>query len=499
MAGIAGITGISGIAGILSKDKKFVKDLLGRMLSSIVYRGDENKIAVDPSGLIGFGCCYRTGLGIRDSEFGFDDGGWFVAEGEIADFKEQLEESKELSEGIRRIIFNSSTGFSMFGFDGDKLILARDVIGLKPLYFVNNENIFAFCSEKKGLWEIGLIDNVEPIKPGEILLIDNNVIKREDHRENLDSKINTETFESNMEKLEKKLKKAVLLKVIDDKAALLFSGGLDSSVIAQILVNNNVEPQLYCTGFRGSRDFENARDAAKKLGLKLNLIELTDDLVRANLETIVYHLESTDTVTAEIAAPFYFAAKLANKHGFSSLFTGQGADELFGGYSRYEKIVHESGHKALQTAINQDIQNIWSKNLERDVKICMAHGIELNVPYLDRDLVEFGLTIPPENKVKKIGPDFIRKHILRKLGKQLGLPTELTDQPKTAVQYGSGSSKCFRRLARELLDKLGLDIEGVRALGFNSGNELLMNYVGFKGGLTDAEIKNAGVIRRLQE
>jgi asparagine synthase (glutamine-hydrolysing) len=224
---------------------------------------------------------------------------------------------------------------------------------------------------------------------------------------------------------------------------------------------------------------------------------LTDELVRNNLEKIVYHLESTDTVTAEIATPFYFATKLAHEQGFNSIFTGQGADELFGGYSRYEKTVQNSGYSALQNEINKDIQNIWSKNLERDVKICMAHGVELEIPYLDRELVGFGLSVPPELKVKQHGSSFIRKHILREVGKKLGLANELADQAKTAVQYGSGSSKCYRRLARELMDELGLDIDQVRLLGFNSMNELLMNYVGLKAGLAENEIKNVGVIRGL--
>jgi asparagine synthase (glutamine-hydrolysing) len=262
-------------------------------------------------------------------------------------------------------------------------------------------------------------------------------------------------------------------------------------------LNNEVELNLYCAGFNNSRDSENAKRAAKHLGLELNFIELTNELVRDNLEDIIYHLESTDTVTAEIGAPFYFASKLANKHGFGGLYTGQGADELLGGYSRYEKIVQESGYKELQNAINKDIQNIWCKNLERDVKICMAYGIELNVPYLDRNLVEFGLSIPPEYKIINNGSSFIRKYILREVGKRFGLPIELTEQLKTAVQYGSGSSKCFRRLARELLDKLGLDIEGVRAMGFNSGNELLMNFVGFNIGLPEDEIRNIEMIREL--
>ena len=497
---------MTGLAGIFYKNHEPDDALLTEMLKSIAHRGNKNIIKTASDGKIGIGICYYEGQSGDIIDFGrkLNSYSYFILDGKIENIDNYLFNSKNTlnyMEIFKKIINNSNTGFSLGGFDGEneRLILARDVIGIKPLYFCESQDVFAFCTEKKGLWKVGMVENIKPIYPGEIVIFSKNCLECQNHRESLARKLNDLTFADNARHVEKLLEQAVLSGVNVHKAAILFSGGLDSCIIAYILNKNHVDLQLFCAGFPGCRDIINAVNVAERLNLPLEVIELSDDLVKKHLETIVSHLESTDTVTAEIATPFFFATKHARAAGFFRIFSGQGADELFGGYSRYEKTLHSGGHSALQKAIEHDTNNIWHKNIVRDDKICMANGVELIAPYLDRKVVEFSLTIPPEFKVKQLekGSGFIRKYILRKVGEHLGMDKEIFEQPKTAVQYGSGASKCYRRLARVLMNDLDFDIDQIRTMGFQSNNEVLMNYIGLKAGLAESEIKNDGVIKVL--
>jgi asparagine synthase (glutamine-hydrolysing) len=123
--------------------------------------------------------------------------------------------------------------------------------------------------------------------------------------------------------------------------------------------------------------------------------------------------------------------------------SGQGADELFGGYAR-----HEAAGAELPEMLQQDLRNIARINLERDDAAAMAHGIELRVPYLDLGVVRVAQRTDPSLKVYFNGKDYIRKYVLRKMSEKY-LPPEVSYAPKKAIQYGTSAQKAMRRLAAE--------------------------------------------------
>ncbi len=501
---------MTGIAGVLNKNNSPIRELLKRMLDNIKHRGRLSKLILNHNRNSIIGCCInemddenvskgsnnRVNLKSSNQNIWSKNNLQLVIDGHNPLLLNSYIKERYCLKDLEQSISLSQFNFSLGGFLDGKLILARDIFGIKPLYFCESDRYFAFCSEKKGLWEINLKNDVQTVLPGQLIIVDSGGVTKHNNRKigsDNNEKYNPKEYVINIERL---LTDAILSEVKNNESALLFSGGLDSSIIAKILLTNDVDPRLYCACFKNSRDYTRAFSAARILGSPLSFIELTDELVLENLTGIIKHLESTDTVTAEIATPFYFATQRARQDGFMKVFSGQGADEVFGGYSRYERIVHDMGYSGLQKAMAQDILNIWYKNLERDDKICMANGIELLIPYLTYPLVKYSLTIPAEVKVKRLSSGFIRKNILRMVGRRLKLPQELVKQPKCAVQYGSGTTKCYSRLSKRLINELDIDMDIVRALGFRSGNEFFMNYFGIITGLPQEEIKNSDGIKK---
>ncbi|MDY0130946.1 MAG: asparagine synthase-related protein, partial [Methanosarcina vacuolata] len=174
---------------------------------------------------------------------------------------------------------------------------------------------------------------------------------------------------------------------------------------------------------------------------------LSPEEIKAAIPDVIYSTESTDPMKIAIGLPLYFVAKTAKEDGKRVLLTGQGADELFGGYSRHEGFL-EQGPEVLDRAIYSDLKNISTINLERDDMVTMANSVELRVPFLDKEVIKTGLAISPELKVLKRDSLYIRKYILRKAADSL-LPSELLWKEKKAIQYGTGVQKILDRLARE--------------------------------------------------
>ena len=258
-----------------------------------------------------------------------------------------------------------------------------------------------------------------------------------------------------VERLRELLTKAVE-KSCDSDTGIIFSGGIDSTIVA-MLASKFSKVTAYACGIPGSHDLEYAMDA-KDLGFDVKAIEMTPEKIENSLDSIVSTI-GTNPVKVSVAVPFHFASKEAKEDGLTTMLCGQGADELFGGYNRYLEPLPD--YVKAGEMMKKDIGNIRAEQLNNDIVICRENGIELRAPFLDEEFKNYVMEIPIESKIHEIKNSeeftcidevddrkFIRKYVLRLLAKELGVPGPILNRRKKAAQYGSGSWKTIQRLAR---------------------------------------------------
>ena len=333
-----------------------------------------------------------------------------------------------------------------------EIALVRDVMGVRQLYYGENEQLLAFASEKKALWKIGLKEPTLRIHPGSALIImPNGSFSEQPVVKNpvTNQEIRYRTLSSAIEVYKRALISSMKKRTQDfDRIGIIFSGGIDSVIIAWLAKKMVREVICYTGGVQGSSDIAFARRIAKRLNLKLRVNELTHEEVEEMIPGVMNTIEHTNAGQVEVAIPVYAAVKLAHEDGIKVMFSGQGADELFGGYSWYGKIVGEGGYAGLRHYMNEDIQLLYKETLEREDKITMAHSIEMREPFLDLKLIRLSMKIDLRLNVKGVS-DAFGKHVHRKLAQDLGISREIAYRSKEAAQHGSGIHQVFDLIARK--------------------------------------------------
>lgn len=233
-----------------------------------------------------------------------------------------------------------------------------------------------------------------------------------------------------------------------NEAAVLFSAGIDSALIAKAVSKRAKNTVLFCAGIEGSRDLETARKTAEEMKLKLvERIVSEKEIKQAipEVKAILSKLKLDDALNLQIAVSEFFAMQAVKKTGIKIVFMGQGADELFAGYDAFRKIVREKGLKAVNAECKKFLEKASKIDLKRDKAIAKHFGLELRLPYCDKEFAKAALRIPACEKIKSEN-DLLRKHALRKLAKKLKVPEDCYSRPKKAMQYGSGIGKKIKKV-----------------------------------------------------
>lgn len=330
--------------------------------------------------------------------------------------------------------------------DGNQVIVARDPVGIKQIYYAENGTEKAFASEKKALWALGF-DHIHRLNPGHLLSLKIDGIRqypaRQVSRADVTVKDQVEAKVKYRESLLKSVKKRM-----DglEHVGLVLSGGVDSALIAKLVHEFGIKLNCYSIGYENSNDVKMSRRFAQELGANFKAIELSDDDIKNALPKIIRSIEGRGLVQVEAAIFLHFAAQMARQDGLKVMLTGQGADELFGGYPWYVDVVREKGLHELPDYMWNDIDHLHLDTLEREDKMTMAHSIELRVPYLDLDVIETAMSFDIELNVKS-EQDMMRKHIHRMVAQDLGLPDYIAWRPKEVAQQGSGVHEALEKIA----------------------------------------------------
>jgi asparagine synthase (glutamine-hydrolysing) len=371
-----------------------------------------------------------------------------------------------LIQAIKRTIKYLDGDYAFAIYDGENLAILRDPVGVKPIFYGVNpdKDIAAFASERKALWNIG-IGKVETLPPGYILY--NWKMRKLDY--NLETILKgpkggviKETGKSDKPYLKepdwdktyfKKELKNRLIESVNKRlrglkeVGVMFSGGIDSTLLAHLSQDLGVDTTLYCVGHEDSADFKFAQKSAENMGLPLRLQKVSTEDVRKYLPRVLNAIEEFNLMKLGVGMPAYIAAQMAGEDGVRVMLSGQGADELFAGYHRYLDFYQKKGEEASEY-LKKDIYNLYRVNLERDDGVTMAHGVELRVPFLDVDVINMAMDIPMKYKITS-SSDRLRKCILREVAQEMGVPEINVKRPKKAAQYGSGVDKMIRRVLKE--------------------------------------------------
>lgn len=368
--------------------------------------------------------------------------------------EEHFNENNDLVYAIKKTVAELDGVYSLVIKDEETgtVALVRDKMGVRQLYYGENDRLVAFASERKALWKVGIEEPTRRVLPGQAIIIAASGLSKEYIVANppiQPTKIRYKTMNSAIRAYEKILLAAMKKRTQDfDRIGIIFSGGIDSVIIAWLAKKMVREVICYTGGIKGSSDIIFARQIAKKLKLKLRVNELTNDEVEQMIPDIIHTIEDTNAGQVEVAVPVYAAVKLAHEDGINVMFSGQGADELFGGYSWYTKVVEKKGYQKLREHMTEDLLLLYKETLEREDKITMSHGIEMREPFLDMEIIRLSMQIDPRLNVKG-DDDAFGKHVHRQTAQKLGIPRNIAYRKKEAAQHGSGMHDVFDSIARK--------------------------------------------------
>ena len=217
---------------------------------------------------------------------------------------------------------------------------------------------------------------------------------------------------------------------------ILFSSGLDSSIIAKVCELLNKKITLYCVGTSKSKDFEYATKATAYIDANLKIVELRENDVEKLSKEVLNLIPKKTPMDISIAVGIYSACRVAEE---KLILSGQGADELFAGYYRYLKM----DLKNLNEILKKDFKKLLENDLVRDKLVAENANKILRAPYIRISNIAF--EIPPEYKIF----NGKRKYILRLVGKSLGLPDFIYEREKKAMQYSTGIENVVKKLIKK--------------------------------------------------
>jgi len=431
---------VSGLAGVVSlEDKSDNKRKIKILLDKISHRGEKRDI---------FNICGNfIGMNSDNSIKNRKDEDTCLLDGRIYNI-DNLLEKYDIQKGslfstdaqkipllfnkIGKDIFRELKGsFALVISDkeGD-IYLARDVMGIKPLYYSKNKDTLIFASELKSIIEFD--KNIKEFPNGSYM----KNFKSPRNIKKIDSGCYSMLDNSGTLELEDRLED-YLLKAIDRRISdsnltfgVWLSGGVDSSIVAALLKEFKDKVCTFSVGFEDSPDLNSAREVSNYLGTKHMEYKLDIDELFSSIPKVIYYLESFDAPLVRSSLGNIVASKISSSADV--VFSGEGGDELFAGYNYF---LEYDSSKIIQKELVNSINSLHNTALQRVDRSANAYNVNAKLPLLDDNLLNFVLRIPPKRKVKK--DKKIGKYILRKVGSRF-LPNSIAWREKDKFWEGAG-------------------------------------------------------------
>lgn len=360
--------------------------------------------------------------------------------------------------------------FCLYDEDQDFWMMARDPIGIIPLYYGHDEHGQLFvASEMKALMEV--CNQVHEFPPGHYWCSGLEEPRQWYQRDWTDyaSVANAVT---DREALRQALEDAVVSHLMTDVPyGVLLSGGLDSSITAalaakhaEMRVEDHEEkpawwPRLhsFAIGLEGSPDLAAAQKAADHIGTVHHGFTFTIQEGLDALEEVIYHLETYDVTTIRAATPMFLMARKIRAMGIKMVLSGEGADEIFGGYLYFHKAPDP---KSFHEETVRKLSRLHSYDCLRANKSMSAWGVEARVPFLDKEFLDVAMSINPADKMITKGR--IEKQILREAFSHL-LPESIAWRQKE--QFSDGVGYGWIDAVKDFTDQQVSDADMARAAG----------------------------------
>ena len=342
---------------------------------------------------------------------------------------------------------NGIFGFAIYDTEKDEYFIARDHMGIIPLYIGWDQNgTFYVASELKALE--GICTKIELFPPGHYMSSkDGEFVKwwKRDWREYDNVKDN----ETSIAKVKEALEAAVKRQLMSDVPyGVLLSGGLDSSVTsaiakkyAQLRVESDDKqaawyPQLhsFSVGLEGSPDLAAAQKVADHIGTVHHEIKFTIQEGLDAIKDVIYNIETYDITTIRSSTPMYLMARVIKSMGIKMVLSGEGADEIFGGYLYFHKAPNA---KEFHEETVRKIDKLHMYDCLRANKSLAAWGIEGRVPFLDKEFMDVAMSLNPQDKM--INGERMEKWIIRKAFEDM-LPESVAWRQKEQFSDGVGYS-----------------------------------------------------------
>ncbi len=430
---------MAGIAGIQGSDN----GELGAMLNRIKHRGP-HEVWINQTGNTSLGCCELNVGGVsKDSSHHVFDGKRAV----VLDGRVYNPETASMTDAEAVLYFYDKFG-SQFAknLDGDfacaisnngNLMLARDAVGVKPLYYGHSDGRLCFASEAKSL--VGIVDDIKEFPPGYVYS------QEQGFQKYAFQAVETPDFENyeQAKKVTHRLLTEAVEKRMKDNAVggVLLSGGLDSSLI--IYMAHQIKPDIeaFTVSMENGKDLPLAQDVTKYLGIKHHVLIFSEKEINEILPHAIYHQEMFEESCIHGAIANFLAARFVSPHT-RCILTGEGADEFFAGYDGQFK--QGKNHEEVASIVDRLINVAYNTALQRLDRLNAANSIESRTPFLDSKVVDFCLKIPISCKIH--GTEQVGKWVLRQAFEGC-LPEHIIYQTKRFFAQGSGVASIMRTMA----------------------------------------------------